>query len=660
MQEYTSKYSAIANDSENETLGLSRQSKQEQALVAWVVENVSAWEDYRDTNFLDKWDEYYRLWRGQWEAKDKNRDSERSRLISPALQQAIESTVSELEEATFGKGAWFDLADDYVDQQKEDVRHVRELLLEDLEKVDAPSEISKVYLNGALYGTGIGKVIVEESTEKEINSEEIAPGVFLPRVVDREKFRVRVQAIDPREFAIDPAARNVEEALGCAHVFVTPTHGIRAKQREGIYNDYPLGTYKDDSKFAQLHEKRASYTNGKTKIIEYYGKVPASLLPVELEEGEEVVELYTDQEQTVDSIKEYAENDELVEAIVTIANDSVLLRAVENKYLMQDRPIVAYQHDTVPNRFWGRGVAEKGYNPQKALDAELRARIDALAFTVHPMLAMDATRIPRGANLTVRPGKVWLTNGDPKTVINPFNFGQGVNQSTFYQSGDLERMIQMGTGAMDSAIPISQNQRNATASGMSMMQGGFIKRSKRTLHNISNQFLKRLVEKAAWRYMQFDPERYPVADYKFKVVAGMGIMAREYEQGQLTQLLSIVQPDSPAFALILKGIFDNSSLPNKEELMNAVEQMLQPNPEQQQLQEQMLQIEMQKAQLENMKLQMEIKKLESEVIENIEEAKAKGDNAYANRLYAELERIRVLGESLRIMKETDKNNDKQD
>ncbi len=65
----------------------------------------------------------------------------------------------------------------------------------------------------------------------------------------------------------------------------------------------------------------------------------------------------------------------MVEALVTLTEDGFVLRAVENPYRMKDRPYVAYQHDSVPGEFWGRGVAEKGYNPQKALDAELRARI---------------------------------------------------------------------------------------------------------------------------------------------------------------------------------------------------------------------------------------------------------------------------------------------
>ena len=64
--------------------------------------------------------------------------------------------------------------------------------------------------------------------------------------------------------------------------------------------------------------------------------------------------------------------------------------------MMQDRPVVAFPWDVVPGRFWGRGVCEKGYNSQ-TLDTELRARIDALSLTIHPMMAIDATRLPRGA-----------------------------------------------------------------------------------------------------------------------------------------------------------------------------------------------------------------------------------------------------------------------
>ncbi len=53
------------------------------------------------------------------------------------------------------------------------------------------------------------------------------------------------------------------------------------------------------------------------------------------------------------------------EAIVVIANDGTLLKAEANPYMMKDRPILAYQDDTVPNRLLGRGTVEKAYNSQK-------------------------------------------------------------------------------------------------------------------------------------------------------------------------------------------------------------------------------------------------------------------------------------------------------
>ena len=81
------------------------------------------------------------------------------------------------------------------------------------------------------------------------------------------------------------------------------------------------------------------------------------------------------------------------------------MQVEENPYMMPARPIVAFPWDVFPNRFWCRGVCEKWYTSQKALDTELRARIDAVAFTIPPMMAIDASRLSRGMKPEVRPGK---------------------------------------------------------------------------------------------------------------------------------------------------------------------------------------------------------------------------------------------------------------
>jgi hypothetical protein len=131
---------------------------------------------------------------------------------------------------------------------------------------------------------------------------------------------------------------------------------------------------------------------------------------------------------------------------------------------------------------------------------------------------------------------------------------------------------------------------------MSMAVATIIKKYKRTLVNFQEDFLIPFIQKAAFRYMQFDPERYPSVDMKFVPTATLGIIAREYEQQQFIGLLQTLGPNTPVLPLILKGILGNSSLSNRYELMAALDQMSQPDPQAQQMQEVQQQLALQAAQ----------------------------------------------------------------
>jgi len=138
--------------------------------------------------------------------------------------------------------------------------------------------------------------------------------------------------------------------------------------------------------------------------------------------------------------------------------------------------------------------------------------------------------------------------------------------------------------------------RDAGGAGMSAAMASIIKKYKRTLTNFQEDFLIPFIKKAAFRYMQFDPERYPSVDMNFVPTATLGIMAREYEQQQFIALLQTLGPDTPVLPVILKGIVQNSSLSNKNEMLAGLDRMAQPNPEQQQLQMQQQMLAMQTAQ----------------------------------------------------------------
>ena len=552
----------------------------EETLESWVMSKCQDWRDHYDTNYEEKFDEYYRLWRGIYSSEDRNRSSERSEIISPALQQAVESSVAEIEEATFGRGRFFDMKDDLADADNQDIAYLREKLLEDFKANKIRKGVAECLINAAVFGTGIAEIVLEEVKEMRPASEPIMDGQLQAvgvNISDRTVCKLR--PVLPQNFLIDPVAVDVDSALGVAIDEFVPTHAVEQLQEKGVYKNVPFNFAYPDTDLDPDHELTTQPTD-KARLTKYYGLVPRHLL--ENDEDFEEVEQLTDAEEDTDFY---------VEAIVVIANGGTLLKAEKNPYMMQDRPVVAFPWDIVPSRFWGRGVCEKGYNSQKALDAELRARIDALALTVHPMMAMDATRLPRGAKPEVKPGKIILTNGNPSEVLQPFNFGQ-VSQITFAQAGELQRMVQTATGAIDSAGIGGSVNGESTAAGISMSLGAIIKRHKRTLINFQECFLIPFVSKAAYRYMQFEPELYPVADYKFEVTSSLGIIAREYEVTQLVQLLQTMSPESPLYPALIQSIIDNMNLSNREQLIQTLQQAGQPSPEQQQAQQAMQQAQM--------------------------------------------------------------------
>ena len=229
-------------------------------------------------------------------------------------------------------------------------------------------------------------------------------------------------------------------------------------------------------------------------------------------------------------------------------------------------------------------MCEKGYMSQKALDTELRARIDALALVVHPMLAMDAGRMPPGFKPEVRPGKVILTQGPPKESLEPFKFGN-LDMNSFTQTQSLQEMVQQATGAIDSTGLLSSISGDTKAGAVSMSLGAVIKRHKRTLINFQESFLIPFVKKAAYRYMQYDPENFPVKDYKFTASSTLGIIAREYEVSQLISLLQTMSPESPLYGALIQSVIDNMNLSNREELQAMLAEASQPKPEEIQAQQ---------------------------------------------------------------------------
>ena len=592
-------------------------------LVDWIVNHVEEWRDHRDQNYMEDWKEYERLWRGEWASNDKLRDSERSRITSPALQQAIENHTSEIEEAVFGQGDHlFDIEDDMKDQNPMDVAYMKGYMKECFKKNKIRKAVGDVLLLASIYGTGIGELIIKK-TKELVPATQPMPDLDSIAIGTKEQDKVNVilKPISPQNFVIDPTASSIDEAMGVAIEEFVSAHHIADQIKRKVYKNVDIKadpTSDEDLEASWIDE---NYKDDKVKIIRYYGLVPEHLL-----DGDDSTEDMFESEDMSESIMDDYGN--MVEAVVVIGNDEHLLKASRSPYMMKDRPIVAYQDDTVPNRFWGRGVAEKGYNMQKAIDAQLRSHLDGLALTTVPMMGMDATRLPRGSKFEVRPGKSVLTNGNPAEILMPMKFGT-TDAANVETARIFEGMLLQATGTMDTAGMMSQPQGGQ----ISVAMASILKKNKRTLVNFQDQFLIPFIEKAAWRFMQFDPENFPVQDWKFVPSSTLGMLAREVEQQQFINILKTLGPNSPLTPVLMAGIVKNSSLPNKTELLMQMQQAMN-NPQEQQMKQIHHQLEMQSMQALNAKTMGEAKEREAMAQKHMIEAQLEPDIAKAKLMAA--------------------------
>lgn len=561
-------------------------SESDKELVAFIIDHCDRWKEHRDNNYQAKWDEYERLYYGVWSDEDKTRDSERSRLVSPAIRQAVENKTSEIIEATTGRGEFFELEDDAADQEEMDVEMVKLQLHDDLKKDKVDKVWAEVNRNAEVFGLGVAEIQIKSTVELQPAMQPLPNGQAAAiGVMEVDRVSVPVKSVHPRNFVWDPNSETVDDALGVAIEEYTSLFKVVKGIEDGIYRKVNIGPEFSDADLIP-NQLDSLYQEDKVRVLRYYGLVPREYLEQLENEGGEVADLFPEDSDA----DKYAD---MVEAVVVIANNQYLLKAEANPYMMKDRPVVTYVPEKVSGRLVGMGTVQKGYNMQKAIDAQLRSHLDSLALTTAPMMAADATRLPRGVSYKVQPGKTLLTNGNPNEILFPFKFGStdAGNISTAQQ---FETMLLQATGTLDSqAMTRSVAQGDAGGASMSLAMSSIIKKNKQALMNFQDDFLIPLIKKVAYRYMQFDPERYPSKDFRFTPASTLGMVAREYEQQQFIGLLQTLGPDSPVLPLVLKGIIKGSSLSNKEELAAALDQMNQPNPEAQAMQQAQMQAQIQ-------------------------------------------------------------------
>jgi hypothetical protein len=95
---------------------------------------------------------------------------------------------------------------------------------------------------------------------------------------------------------------------------------------------------------------------------------------------------------------------------------------------------------------------------------------------------------------------------------------------------------------------------------------------------------------------------------------------------QFMNLLKTLGPDSPIVPMVMSAIIENSGLSNREELMQQMAQMSQPNP----MAETATQLQLQRAQLELADLDADVKLKQAKTAKEITDAQLKPAELQAN------------------------------
>ena len=163
------------------------------------------------------------------------------------------------------------------------------------------------------------------------------------------------------------------------------------------------------------------------------------------------------------------------EVIVVMCNARII-KCVLNPFPGKRRPYHMVPWTSIPGSAYGRGVAEKIFDAQKNVNRLMRMYIDNKRLSGNLMTAIDRSKLKRGCDLAVHPGKNWEFEGsfqdaDVRRLLHPIIFPDvtggvleaiGTMVSWADQSSGVPKILE-GQPGQDSSTAYAENQRISAA-----------------------------------------------------------------------------------------------------------------------------------------------------------------------------------------------------
>ena len=109
-------------------------------------------------------------------------------------------------------------------------------LTEDFETCKVRKAVAECLINSAVFGTGIGEIVLEEIKEMAPATQPIMDGDLTAVGVNiTDRIVVKLKPVLPQNFLIDPVATSVEDAYGVAIDEFVSKHSVELLQEQGVY-----------------------------------------------------------------------------------------------------------------------------------------------------------------------------------------------------------------------------------------------------------------------------------------------------------------------------------------------------------------------------------------------------------------------------------------
>lgn len=298
-----------------------------------------------------------------------------------------------------------------------------------------------------------------------------------------------------------------------------------------VIEDYSKGGLREwlshDFERAENEDKPYEHLNPSNTIeaIEYWGKVPGTVL---LEHG-------FDEAEIDDRHTDYEVNIWLI--------GTWIIKAAINTMPLNERPYTKASYENVAGSFWGRGVPELMEDIQQITNSTARALVNNLAIASGPQVAINnIDRIPNSENIeSMFPWKIWQ--------FTPDKAGNGQKPIEFFQpnimtSQLLEVYSYFSNLADDyTGIPAfvqgNDDAKGAgkTASGMSMIMTHASRGIKDVIAHIDRGIVEPSVLKTYTYNMKFDEDESIKGDVDIQAKGALSLFNKEQAQIRRNEFL---------------------------------------------------------------------------------------------------------------------------